>query len=527
MAFTDRLANRGSISTATSFDIDNSCVFRSGTDNMYFNPDSTSSTAERRKGTISFWIKRGTDGAQRIFHFGEREGYDSRLFIRFNANGTMNFYPILTMTTAMVFRDPSAWYHIVWFFDCTQAEQDPDSSSDTNHAQDPSTNPEGGSGTAQCGLWVNGVRIGNDNGLPHGNTAGRTQNSVSGWGRDTSDKHAIGYDYLDSTGSADFYLAEFHAVQGQVLDAEDFGEFDEDSGIWVPIEVDLDDTDYRENGFYLKFDDSADMGADSSGEGNDFTLVNIDSGNQSTDTPTNNFAVMNPQDREATAFTYLTVSKGNLACTATYTDYNQIRASMGAGNGKWYHEIKITDGAASGDRYFDMGIVDADWSFKDSNAFGYNGGDLAYSVSSHGGIYHIGSGNLNDWSTSVGNYSENDIFMVALDMDNGRFWVGKNGTWWSTNNGTANPATGAYPCVPNDDETNTTDNLLEEGFTMGMIGHGMYEVSASRTYEVNFGGTNVFSISSGNADENGYGNFEYAPPSGFYAWCTKNLAEFG
>jgi hypothetical protein len=67
-----RNANRGSISTATGFNIDNSCVFRSGTDNMYFNPDSTSSTAERRKGTISFWIKRGTIGtAQRIFHFGE------------------------------------------------------------------------------------------------------------------------------------------------------------------------------------------------------------------------------------------------------------------------------------------------------------------------------------------------------------------------------------------------------------------------------------------------------------------------
>ena len=208
MAFTDRLANRGSISTATSFDIDNSCVFRSGTDNMYFNPDSTSSTAERRKGTISFWVKRSTithSQNMRIFHFGEnRDGYDSRLEIEFKTTDTMFFYPILRMTTAMKFRDPTAWYHIVWFFDCTQPEQDDDSSSDTNHALDPSENPEGGSGTAQCGLWVNGVRIGNDNGLPHGNTAGRTQNSVSGWGRDTSDKHAIGYDYLDSTGSADF-----------------------------------------------------------------------------------------------------------------------------------------------------------------------------------------------------------------------------------------------------------------------------------------------------------------------------------
>ena len=34
-------------------------------------------------------------------------------------------------------------------------------------------------------------------------------------------------------------------------------------------------------------------------------------------------------------------------------------------------------------------------------------------------------------------------------------------------------------------------------------------------------------ISSGNADANGYGNFEYAVPSGYYALCTKNLAEYG
>ena len=507
MAFTDRLANRGSISTATSFDIDNSCVFRSGTDNMYFNPDSTSSTAERRKGTISFWIKRGTIGtAQRIFHFGENtDGYDSRLFIRFNADGTMNFYPILTMTTAMVFRDPSAWYHIVWFFDCTQAEQDPDSSSDTNHAQDPSTNPEGGSGTAQCGLWVNGVRIGNDNGLPHGNTAGRTQNSVSGWGRDTSDKHAIGYDYLDSTGSADFYLAEFHAVQGQVLDAEDFGEFDEDSGIWIPKEVDLDNSDYGENGFYLKFDDSADMGADSSGEGNDFTLVNIDSTNQCTDTPTNNFAVMNP----LSAHSSLTLTEGNLK--ASYAGSNDTRAfgTMAVSSGKWYWEIKGLAPNVSSVQKWAAGVAEA------NNHHAYNdmsGGDGPYDVGLYTGNGKVYSnGNVIDTFGEV-TFAQNDIMMLAMDVDNLKMYWGKNGTWLNS----GDPTSGA---------TGTGAIALTASWSpfIPIFAEGN---SNSQIWQVNFGNPS-FSIASSNADGDGYGNFEYAPPSGFYAWCTKNLAEFG
>ena len=56
-------------------------------------------------------------------------------------------------------------------------------------------------------------------------------------------------------------------------------------------------------------------------------------------------------------------------------------------------------------------------------------------------------------------------------------------------------------------------------------GHG---TSSSRetTYSINFGRP-IGSISSGNADGNGYGNFEYSVPSGYYALNTKNLAEIG
>ena len=45
-------------------------------------------------------------------------------------------------------------------------------------------------------------------------------------------------------------------------------------------------------------------------------------------------------------------------------------------------------------------------------------------------------------------------------------------------------------------------------------------------YKVNFGNSS-FAVSSGNADANGYGNFEFAPPTGYFALCTKNIAQYG
>ena len=493
-----RNANRGSISTDTGFNIENSCFFDSASShNMYFNPASTSSTAERRKGTISFWVKRTKLGTvQRIFHFGENtDGYDSRLWLRFVAANTMHFYPIVTWTTTKTFEDVAAWYHIVVHYDTTQDEQDSDGSSDTNHAIDPDENPEGGSGTSQTKCWVNGIQMKDATGLLHGDTNGRTKNSVSGWGRDTLDKHAIGYDYLDTTGYFNGYLAEFHAVQGQVLEATDFGEFDEDTGIWKPIEVDLDNSDYGENGFYLKFDDSADMGADSSGEGNDFTLVNIDSGNQSTDTPTNNFCTLSPSWVYASAVT-TGPTDGNLKVSGTQLNWAGSKSTMGVNKGKWYWEAKgsnvdvmlgiQTDGP--GDIYGDH-----------NNAHNILSTCVLYLA---GEVYIKDSTSGRDDTDVTQTFDANDVYGIALNMDDNEISFYQDGS------------------------------LITDGGDIDIDGLSDEVVfpfcsNYNTTIEMNFGGTNIFSISSGNADANGYGNFEHAPPSGYYSLCSKNLATYG
>ena len=117
-------------------------------------------------------------------------------------------------------------------------------------------------------------------------------------------------------------------------------------------------------------------------------------------------------------------------------------------------------------------------------------------------------------------YSDNDIAIFAVDMDAStpRVYVGKNGTWFTTSAGSGgNPAsdTGYF-------EVNLSTG--GSGFSVGAR-HSAGS-SAAQSYLYNFGQP-AYTISSGNSDANGYGNFEYAVPSGYYAICTKNLAEFG
>jgi len=150
-------------------------------------------------------------------------------------------------------------------------------------------------------------------------------------------------------------------------------------------------------------------------------------------------------------------------------------------------------------------------------------------------------------------FNEGDILAIALDMDNGAFWFGNsrysgvaNGSFWvapggTTNSGsvaTTDPANGNYALVGNGGGTNngtpnfnggtiTGGSLLTAGFTLVTPIMGAYHDGVSVTLEANFGGYNSYGEDGGYADGNGYGNFAYSVPSGFYALCTKNIAEFG
>ena len=292
-------------------------------------------------------------------------------------------------------------------------------------------------------------------------------------------------------------------VDGQKLDATSFGEFDSQTGIWVPKVVT--GLTFGTNGFYLPFTNSGALGEDFSGNDNDFSVNNLTSLDQSTDTCSTNFATLNGVAKGAGS----TFAEGNLKVTTTISNYNSSVASIGVSQGKWYWEMKLGNSGGSGGvtNYSMYGITTNSPVYvpdlsQEGEKWTYlkiaYGSDMRYNET--GGSYvSVSYGSAN---------SGNDIVMIALDLDNNFIYMGANGSWYNSGNPTSGASgTGAAP------RALVAGNTYFPSFT----------TSYGTNLEVNFGSP-PYAISSGNADGNGFGSFEYAPPAGYLSLNTKNLA---
>jgi|14BtaG_2_1085337.scaffolds.fasta_scaffold00034_13 hypothetical protein len=420
-----------------AFSIDNSLRFND--DDGPSLQRTPSSAGNRAVWTWSAWLKINPLGTLNIFTAGGwsagQDGTGLALI-----NGQFYSYwntPSSPTISSALFRDPSAWYHVV-----LQAN------------------------TSTLKLYVNSVE--------------RSSKSISGNGAINNTNEMVMGRYSNTTGGYfDGYMAEVHFIDGTAKAPTDFGEFDEDSGIWKPIEY---TGTYGTNGFYLKFNNTGNIGEDSSGNDNTFSPTNLSGPTDiTTDTPTNNFATFNSLFKRTSVNP--TFSEGN--CKVVQGASNGIAYStQGVFSGKWYAEIKVDNvGTATS-----CGILEP---------LAYDNGNPDTQA-----IYYQSNGNKNNKgsASSYGaSYTTGDIIGIALDADNGTLAFYKNGA----SQGTA--FTGL--------DTNTT----------WLIGCHGYINSGSSGQSGNYGNP-PFSISSGNSDDNGYGNFEYAPPSGYLALCTQNLA---
>jgi hypothetical protein len=460
------------------YEIDNSLRFNRGSSD-YLNR-TPASTTNQTTWTYSTWIKISFDKSNypRIFSAGtttanhfeitlmnETDGSELRILGDTSSSRTLNW------TTAMKFRDPSAWYHLVVALDTTQATQ-----------------------SNRLKVYVNGSLFstaGASSVLPSQNNT-YVVNSTTQHNIGRSNPYSEYY-----TG----YMAETYLIDGQQLAPSDFGEFDEDSGIWKPIAY---EGTYGTNGFYLEFKDSSALGDDTSGNTNDFTVNNLTSIDQTTDTPTNNFATMNPLTKSSLA----NLEEGNLKVIANSpADNGNTQITFAPQVGKWYFECKLTIDNAS---YPRIGIAPIESVGRLLNANDGQAGVITGSAAQYAnGDKYISGSQTASYGAS---YSTGDIMGIALDFDNGAFYTSKNGTW----QGSSDPESGA----------SKTNALFT--WTAGAEEYiaSLTTFNTSSAIEVNFGNP-AFTISSGNSDANGYGNFEYAVPSGYYALNTKNLAEYG
>jgi len=448
------------------------------------------SGGNRQKFTMSCWTKltsgyggsagsllsvNGTDDDTN-FHFGIDHGDASG-----GASDSLfcHIYGADAFRTTPLLRDYSAWYHIVLAVDTTQAAAENRMKVYVNNVQQ--TLSQQGDYPEQndnFGVNENGARLG----------VGTHPGSVAAYA-------------LNS------YLCEYVLIDGSQLTPASFGEADEDSGIWKPIKVS--GLTFGTNGFYLDFQASGNLGNDANG-GTDLTEVSIAATDQSTDTCTNNFCTMNALDNFYAAST---LSEGNLKVLTISGNAAYNPATFGLTKGKWYWEVKlVTCSAGDNSEATIIGIsnqspVNAGYtgSIVVNDGLGIRGDGNAWGADGSAG----GGASTSGWDAiAVGNTA-----MIAVDFDNGKLYHGINGTWGNSGDPTSgSTGTGAY------------------AFTVGtdawFPGVNQRETSQTATFELNFGSP-PYAISSGNTDGDGYGNFEYAVPSGYFSLNTKNLAEYG
>ena len=485
------------------------------TNSLRFNDDDSpklsravSTSGSSTNATLSVWVKRSSIGTrQQIYSNKTADSGFSAWNMYFNASNDRLYIDHhdgsnnKSLYTTQVFRDTNAWYHIVHTIDTTESES-----------------------TNRLRLYINGDEV-----TDFATDQAPDQNSNLALSNSTGDQ-SFGDDPRDSNDFFDGYMADIYYIDGLTLPCTHFGEPDSDNpNIWQPKKY---IGNFGTNGFHLEFkqsgtsQNSSGLGADTSGNDNHLAVTNLAAIDQTTDTPVNNFATFNSlyASNTQTNGYVTTLSQGNLRAVSTTDGKVSGISSIGVASGKWYAEFKQIAFSSSNSKNYSMVGVHADITpmiHNDPNGNGVQG------FSPHGYVYwgfnsdgSTAGFKMNDDSSSgYGDaWGTNDIIGVALDLDNNAIYVSKNGTFQAS----SDPTSGAS-------RTNAMFNLTAAGstpdgvyfFTVGDSGS-----SQTGTWEANFGNP-PFSISSGNSDANGFGNFEYSVPSGYYALCTKNLAQYG
>ena len=455
--------------------VTNSCRFNAADEAAM--SKSSLSGGSTTKGTVSVWLKRSTIGTDQRYWANYGGSASDRLQFGWQAADKLYIQhgDSVQFITTRVFRDVSAWYHVVVAIDSTEADN-------ANRVK----------------VYVNGVR----------ETAFDTFNTLTEDGEIfmNNDKIIVGERHTSDL-FYDGYLCEVVQLDGTAAAPTSFGEFDSDTPtVWKPIDVS--GLTFGTNGFYLDFEDSSNLGNDKSG-GTDLTESNLAATDQSTDTCVNNFPTMNPLDNFYAAATF---AEGNLQVTTGNSMYSYNTATLGVASGKWYWEGKWSAQNTGSTNQVIFGIAKRTvvsatvWLGSVAWTYGYQGST---------GHVHVSDGNATN-STST-TYSVGDIISVAMDLDNNKIHFAKNGTYTNSSDPAGN--SGGVTITAADSTSG------DSGFYFPAFGDG--NANLIQTGQFNFGAGPPYAISSGNADANDHGNFEYEVPSGYFALCTKNIAEFG
>ena len=422
-------------------------------DNAYLSR-TVSTTSSRTTFTYSCWVKRtdisvslsgvvlmGSNATSGTDHTAIFFDDDDTIGSRARNNGDGS-----TKTTAK-YRDPTAWMHVMYVVDT----------------------PQVGLQTVRQKVYVNGVEqdvtILGDPHLVNSQLNINLNGTVMEIG-------AVWYQGSNATNRGAFYLAEVNFVDGQALDPSNFGFTDPMTSIWMPKRY---EGTYGTNGFYLDFSDNsstAALGIDRSPNGNDFTVNNFSvtagEGNDSVlDTPTKNWATLNPLDPTSN----VTFSEGNLKAVKSNAGFI-ASSNLVVTSGKWYMEMKYVSGTSN-----------------HMMSVGFGNPDRSYQRLVRGGDGEL---TPNTGNVSV-TFADPDVLMLALDVDNGKWYIGKNGSYMLSG-----------------DPVNGT----------GFVHSGLSSSEGFKFIAINNTSTGGQTISANFGQQ----EFTYTPPTGFKAFNSANLS---
>jgi hypothetical protein len=447
------------------------------------------STFTGDKFTYSGWFKRGDLSARNCMLWASSDGGTADYTeMEFQASGAIHWAnkpnggTAGNLITNRLFRDPAAWYHLVFAWDTTASAGDRmriyvNGVEETSFATD--SNP--GSAETGCSLATSGVEV------------------------DIGKQHASTYFFNGE-------MSHLNLTMGTAYAASDFGETDSTSGIWTINETPS--VTHGTNGWQLNMEDRTNLDLDTSANAYSFTTSGTLTATY--DNPDNNFATMNPIYYWSTGTTY---SNGNTSLI-TSTANKGRPATMGVQAGKWYWEVQcnvnangctgiVSETAVTGADLDDSTVASGFDGYAGNRAIGYEfaAGDLM-DVSSTSSA----------WGATI---ADGDVVQVALDLDNNKLYFGKNGTWQNS----GDPTSGA---------TGTGAVSITAHATLPALGDiwwfplwHSFDTLCKGEFNFGNGYFGTTAVTSAQADDAGIGAMEYDVPAGYYCLCTKNIKAYG
>ena len=465
-----RLHNRGSISTG-AYEVDNSSLYEADDPSYirFTNISTYASSARKKKFSMSMWFKLAEVGKQQMLWSTAANGY-----LVVQASGVIKWQQTYsgvqkTLNTNRVFRDTGAWYHVLIVVDTAQSTE-----------------------ADRTKLYINGVQ--------ETSFSSATYPSQNDEAQNVYEQH----NYIGTWGGGDHsntglsgYVSEFYFLSEIAASPTDLGEFDDDTAIWIPKEYGGTITSPSS---YLNFSNASNLAEATSGQ--DWASGNSNNVRQATDTCTNNFCTLNP----LVNFKYTTngiTDGGTVFGDNTGGGVGGAFGTMAVTKGKWYWEVKLTDTVS---HYIGVSAVDDGDNVTSGTAASdphQQNSTFRFNISAARIEYLNNGSNTNGSLDAFSDFhTAGDIIGIALNMDDNQISIYGNGTLQS---GVANTS------------------IYDAADKMVVPFHG----TINDECQYNFGGFSEWTPSSAASDANGYGTFEYAPPSGYYALCTKNLEEYG